>query len=191
MVEETRARSGATTLGDWHDVLIGGLVTLIMAIVLLAWPHHTVKVLLLLLGILAIISGLAALIVGLAGKAEEGRRSATIARGVVSLIFGVIVIARPGFALTVALILIGVWALVIGVLDINRGVRLHQSGSGTIVVSGAVWSLLGVLLLISAAVQKATWFVILLGVVLLLAGICRILAALVLRRVERHRSRPA
>jgi uncharacterized membrane protein HdeD (DUF308 family) len=191
VVEETRARSGATTLGDWHDFLIGGLVTLIMAIVLLVWPHATVKVLLLLLGILAIVSGLAALVVGLTGKGDDKKRTWTIARGVISLILGIVVLARPGFALSVALILIGVWALVIGVLDINRGMRMRESGRGAIMVSGAVWSLLGVLLLISAAVQKATWFIVLLGVVLLIAGICRILAALVVRRVERHAGRPA
>jgi len=191
VVDETRARSGVSTLGDWHDYLIGGLVTLIMAIVLLVWPNHTVKVLLLLLGILAIVSGLAALVVGIAGKTGERRRSATIARGVVSLVFGVIVIAKPGFALTVGLVLIGIWALVIGALDINRGIRLRESGRGAIVVAGALWALLGVLLLVSAAVQKATWFVILIGVILLVAGISRILAALVVRRIERHRGRLA
>jgi len=56
-------------------------------------------------------------------------------------------------------------------------------------VAGTVWVLLGILLLVSAAAQSVTWFVILLGVFLLIAGISRMLAALVVRRVERTYSR--
>jgi len=189
VVDNRRAGSEIAALGDWRDYLIGGLLTFILAIVLLAWPDASVRVLLLLLGILAIVSGLAALVVAFAGRIDERRRTGTIARGAVSLILGIIVIARPGFALTVALILIGVWAIAIGIIDLNRGIRFHHSGRGAIMVAGTVWVLLGILLLVSAAAQSVTWFVILLGVFLLIAGISRMLAALVVRRVERTYSR--
>jgi uncharacterized membrane protein HdeD (DUF308 family) len=191
VVDARRTATRTAGLGDWRDYFIGGLLSFILAIILLAWPNATIKVLLLLLGILAIVSGLAALVVGLTGKTEESRRSATIARGVIGLILGVLILVTPSFALTVGLILVGVGSLALGIIDLSKGLRLHQSGRGALLVSGVAWSILGVLLLISAAVQKAAWFIVLLGVVLLIAGICRMLASLVVRRVGRLPARSA
>jgi len=68
-------------------------------------------------GITWIVQGLAALIGGIAGGVREGR-AWWIAFGAISLIAGIVVTATPESSITVLAVLIGIWAVIMGIFEI-------------------------------------------------------------------------
>ena len=75
--------------------------------------------------------GVTALIGGIAGSRDdvgEGR-GWWIAFGVVSLIAGIVVTATPVSSVTVLAVLLGIWFIVIGALEIIGGVMLRRAAS--------------------------------------------------------------
>jgi uncharacterized membrane protein HdeD (DUF308 family) len=71
----------------------------------------------LLIGITWIVQGVVSLIAGLGGGSREGR-GWWIAFGVISIIAGVVVTATPLSSLTVLAVLVGIWFILMGVLEI-------------------------------------------------------------------------
>jgi uncharacterized membrane protein HdeD (DUF308 family) len=78
-------------------------------------------------GLWAIIGGLAELLTAFAAGERAGTRALFLIGGLVSVAFGVVLLARPGIgALTLAL-LFGLFALAYGVTQIAAGSRLRRA----------------------------------------------------------------
>jgi uncharacterized membrane protein HdeD (DUF308 family) len=106
----------------WGWWLVEGLVSLIVAALALARPGITLLAIVLLIAFRAILLGLFELGGALSGKGVDHRWLLGVT-GVVSLLFGVLMIARP-LAGAVALIwVVGVYAVVFGVMLVVVGLR--------------------------------------------------------------------
>jgi uncharacterized membrane protein HdeD (DUF308 family) len=94
----------------------------------LAWPGPTVLVLVYVVGFWAIFGGFAEFFTAFAAGESAGTRTVLLLGGLVSVAFGVVLLARPGVgALTLAL-LYGLFALTYGVTQITTGVHLRSVG---------------------------------------------------------------
>lgn len=111
-----------------HRVWLGiaGLLFIVIGVVLIRHLDLTRAVIGLVVGITWIVQGLAALIGGIAGGVREGR-GWWIAFGAVSLIAGVVVTATPESSITVLAVLIGIWTVVIGILEIIGAFLLRSA----------------------------------------------------------------
>jgi uncharacterized membrane protein HdeD (DUF308 family) len=108
--------------------LLLGLVDIAAGIFALAWPAPTVLVLVLVVGFWAIFGGVAEFFSAFAAGETAGLRTLLLIGGLVSVAFGVVLLARPGVgALTLAL-LYGLFALTYGVTQISLGVHLRGAG---------------------------------------------------------------
>jgi uncharacterized membrane protein HdeD (DUF308 family) len=106
----------------WGWWLVEGLVSLIVAALALARPGVTLLAIVLLIAFRAILLGLFEIGGALSGKGADHRWLLGVT-GVVSLLFGVLMIARP-LAGAVALIwVVGVYAVVFGVMLVVVGLR--------------------------------------------------------------------
>jgi len=105
--------------GESHRVWLGisGLLFIALGVVLVRHLHLTVAVIGLIIGISWIIQGLSALAVSLGGGVGEGR-DWWIVFGIVSLIAGIVVTVFPTNSVTVLAVLVGIWFIVVGVLEI-------------------------------------------------------------------------
>jgi len=118
----------------WGWWLVEGLVSLAVAALALARPGITLLALVLLIAFRAILLGLIEVGGALGGKGLDHRWLLGIT-GVVSLVFGVLLIANP-LAGSIALVwVIGVYALVFGVMLVVVGLRAlgtthHDLGTG-------------------------------------------------------------
>jgi uncharacterized membrane protein HdeD (DUF308 family) len=110
-----------------HRVWLGiaGLMFIVVGVVLIRHLHITVALVGLLVGITWIVQGIAALIGGIAGDAREGR-AWWIAFGGISLIAGIVVAITPVSSLTFLTVLLGVWFIVMGLLEIIGGLMLRR-----------------------------------------------------------------
>jgi uncharacterized membrane protein HdeD (DUF308 family) len=108
--------------------LLLGLIDIAAGVFALAWPAPTVYVLVLVMGFWAILGGLAEFFSGFAAGETAGLRALLLLGGLVSVAFGVVLLARPGVgALTLAL-LYGLFALCYGVSQIAAGIQLRGAG---------------------------------------------------------------
>ncbi len=111
-----------------HRVWLGiaGLVFVVAGVVLIRDLHLTLAVIGLLIGLDWIVQGIASLIAGLTGGPGEGRVWWAFF-GVVSLIAGIVVVAAPISSVTVLAVLLGMWFVVMGLLEIIGSVMLRRA----------------------------------------------------------------
>ena len=111
-----------------HRVWLGiaGLVFVVAGVVLIRHLHLTLAVIGLLIGLDWIVQGIASLIAGLTGGPGEGRVWWAFF-GVVSLIAGIVVVAAPISSVTVLAVLLGMWFVVMGLLEIIGSVMLRRA----------------------------------------------------------------
>jgi uncharacterized membrane protein HdeD (DUF308 family) len=116
--------------GEGHRVWLGiaGLLFIVIGVVLIRHLDLTVAIIGLIVGITWIVQGVTALIGGIAGGVGEGR-GWWIAFGAVSLIAGIVVTATPVSSVTVLAVLLGIWFIVMGVLEIIGGLMLRRAAS--------------------------------------------------------------
>ena len=110
-----------------HRVWLGlaGLLFIVIGVVLIRHLHLTVALIGLLVGLTWIVQGVTALIGGIAGGAREGR-GWWIAFGAISLIAGIVVTATPTSSLTVLAALLGVWFIIMGIIEIIGAFMLRR-----------------------------------------------------------------
>lgn len=121
----TAAVKGGTPMPRWWLALVG-LLGIGVGVVTLFWPQITGFVLLLFIAGWAIASGILQIIGAIKLRKEIDGEWLLIASGVLSVLFGILVILFPGAgALSLALV-IGAFAVMYGVLLIGFALRLKK-----------------------------------------------------------------
>ena len=113
-----------------HRVWLGisGLLLIVLGVVLLRHLNLTVALIGLIVGISWIIQGLSALAGGMAAGPGEGR-GWWIFFGIISLIAGIVVAAVPVASVTALAVLVGIWFIVQGLVEIIGGFMLRRAVS--------------------------------------------------------------
>jgi uncharacterized membrane protein HdeD (DUF308 family) len=113
-----------------HRVWLGisGLLLIVLGVVLLRHLNLTVALIGLLVGISWIIQGLSALAGGMAAGPGEGR-GWWIFFGIISLIAGIVVAALPVTSVTALAVLVGIWFVIQGLVEIVGGFMLRRTVS--------------------------------------------------------------
>lgn len=111
-----------------HRVWLGitGLLFIVIGVILIRHLHLTRALIGLVIGITWVVQGLTAFIGGIAGGVREGR-AWWIFFGAVSLVAGIVVVAAPASSLNVLAVLLGIWFIVMGVMEIIGGLLLRRS----------------------------------------------------------------
>jgi uncharacterized membrane protein HdeD (DUF308 family) len=110
-----------------HRLWVGvtGLVLVALGVVLIRHLHLTLALVGLLIGVSWIVQGIAGLMCALCGPREGAAWWAVF--GLASLIAGIVVTASPLSSVTVLAVLVGVWLIVLGLLEVAAGLILqHQ-----------------------------------------------------------------
>jgi uncharacterized membrane protein HdeD (DUF308 family) len=117
---------GARVLRGWGWLLFEGLVSIAAGVITFVWPRITAFGLLALIAVWAIVTGIAEVATAVRLRRLIRGEWLLALSGILSIAFGVILLARPqAGALAVAWI-IGVYAIVFGGLLVGLGVRVHR-----------------------------------------------------------------
>ena len=157
---------------------VEGVIALIFGFLILLWPL-TVVMLFILVGAFAFVWGIFALVASI--KADKGRRWVRILEGVCGIIFGLIVMIRPGVSTAVLMWLIMIWLVVSGIFKIVGAFALPKGdgSKGLLVVNGVLALIIGVLLLSLPFLEGLLTMAILIGFYGIFAGIMLISLAFV------------
>jgi len=102
----------------WGLLLFEGILGILAGVVALVWPNITALAFLYLLAAWAIITGIMELVAPLAFPMRGGRAALMVLAGLASIVFGILIAAQPSSGLLAVVWLIGVYAIVFGVMYI-------------------------------------------------------------------------
>jgi uncharacterized membrane protein HdeD (DUF308 family) len=118
-----RSRAVGSVLG--HVVL--ALIDLAAGAFAALWPAPTALVLVLLLGIWAVTGGVFEFFAAFRAGERAGTRALFIVGGFVTVLFGLVILARPGIGVLTLALLFGLFNLIYGFWQISFGLELRNA----------------------------------------------------------------
>jgi len=167
----------------WIFAIIRGVLGIIFGLVALFAPIATAVVLAIVIGAWAIVDGVFDIIEAIRHRGSSSM-ALRIVWGAVSIVFGILVLVWPGMSLGVLVIFVGIWAIIIGVLEIMASIR-HRAvpNSGWVwgIIGGALAILFGILVLVRPGTGLVTiiWII---GIWAIAWGITLIVLGVQLRK---------
>ena len=112
--------------------IVWGAVSILFGILVLVWPGMSLGVLVIFVGIWAIIIGVLEIMASIRHRAVPNSGWVWgIIGGALAILFGILVLIRPGAGLVSIIWIIGIWAIVWGITLIVLGVQLRKAANTT------------------------------------------------------------
>ncbi len=169
----------------WKSALLSGILSLVLGVLVLAWPGISVLVAAIAFGVYLIMTGVAQVVFAFSLHVSAGSRILLFISGAASLILGVLAFRHFGNAV----LLLAIW---IGIGFIFRGVATTVSAISDPALPGRGWSIfVGVISLIAGIVVIAAPFesiitlAIVVGIWLVVIGACEIGSSFGIRKASK------
>ncbi|MBX5450570.1 HdeD family acid-resistance protein [Thermogemmatispora sp.] len=114
-------------VGHWWILLIEGLAGILAGLVAFFWPGITALVLLALIAAWAILTGVIEIGAAVSFRRALGLEWTLIVGGIVSILLGIVLALSPAAGLLALVWLIGLYAIVFGVLLLIRAWQFHAA----------------------------------------------------------------
>ena len=149
---------------NWWLLLLRGIATTAFGVLAFIWPGLTLLTLTFLWGAYAIADGVFALWAAVSGKGGEITPRWWLALiGIAGILAGLLAFVWPGITAQVLLVLIAIWAIVTGVLEIWGAMQLRKEieVEWMMALSGLLSTILGVTLIArpGAGALAAVWLI--------------------------------
>ena len=126
VVDVFSALGAASSHRSWGWHLAGGLVGILAGLAILCWPGLSALFVLYLVAIWAIMMGIVRLVGAIADHEALPHAWLVALAGVVSVLFGIAMFAWPGVGLLTLVYLVGIYAIVYGLITCVMAFRLHS-----------------------------------------------------------------
>ena len=134
---------------SWWSFLVRGIIAIALGIILIAWPAPTVKVFIIIFGLFVLIDGLVNVIRSIVLASRKERWGWTLVGGLLGFLIGAIILAHQEFALSFVVILVGIWAIIMGVSELAIAFDMPpESGRGLVGLLGVLSLIIGIIILV-------------------------------------------
>ncbi|MFF0750595.1 HdeD family acid-resistance protein [Streptomyces sp. NPDC004267] len=165
----------------WQALLIAGVVSLILGVLVLAWPHATLTVIGVLFGIYLLVSGILQLVAAFGTHARTSLRVMAFISGALFILLGLFCFRDA----TQSILLLALW---IGIGWLFRGIAMTVAAAsdpamparGGQIFLGVISALAGVVLIVSP-LESVRVLTVLAGIWLLVVGLAEIVTAFQVR----------
>jgi uncharacterized membrane protein HdeD (DUF308 family) len=175
----------STIMQRWWILLLRGISATVFGVLAIVWPGITLLTLVIIYGAVALIDGIAGIALGVRGGVDGRTWWGMILLGLLGVIAGAVTFVWPGLTAVVLLVIIALWAIVRGVLEIIGAITLRKiiQGEWLLILSGVLSIGFGVLLLLqpAAGALAVMWLI---GIYMIAFGITTIALSLRLRRLR-------
>ncbi|GGY99250.1 HdeD family acid-resistance protein [Streptomyces poonensis] len=172
-------------LGDsWGWTLGSALVTLLPGIVILLWPHGTLHVLAVVVGLYLLLIGVFRFVAAFAGGAR-GERAARLLLAVVFVLAGVLCLRHPLQTVAALSLIVGVVWLVSGMLTAYAALTLGDLPHRGFALGTALLGIVAGIVVLVLPAESAVALTRLLGLWLILLGLVELVLAFVVRAALR------
>ncbi|MBD3179506.1 MAG: HdeD family acid-resistance protein [Candidatus Latescibacteria bacterium] len=163
----------------WWALVLRGALAVALGILAFIWPGHTVRALFILVGMFLILDGAITVGSSVTHRQQVSAWWIFFVEGALGILVGLFALIRPETAAVVLAFLVGLWALITGILEIIAGLKLSATRAGEwLLTAGGVLSVIfGLILTLvpSAAVVALLWLValyfIIFGALLIILGL--------------------
>jgi uncharacterized membrane protein HdeD (DUF308 family) len=168
---------------NWWLLALRGLAAVVFGLFAFAWPGLTLITLVWLFGAFALVNGILSLT--LAANAPKGypRFGSLMLGGLLGILAGLLTFVMPGITALGLLILIAVWAMVTGILEIIAAIKLRKeiTNEWLLALAGLASLAFGIVLLLQpgAGALVLIWWI---GAYALVFGILLFVLAVRVRR---------
>lgn len=174
----------------WKSTLVSGILSLILGVVVIAWPGISILVAAIAFGVYLLVTGIAQVIFAFALHVSAGSRILLFISGAASLILAVLAFRHFGTDPLLAILLLAIW---IGIGFIFRGVATTISAISDPNLPGRGWSIfVGVISLLAGIVVLASPFAsivtlaIVVGVWFVVIGVFEIVSSFGIRKASQR-----
>ena len=172
--------------GAWIWAVVRGALLILFGIFAMVLPIGTASVLAIFIGIFAIVDGIVDLIDAIRhrGTAGVGLR---VFLGIVSLLFGIVILVWPGKTIGFMVILIAIWSILIGALQIIANVSIRKEAPGAWVWgvgAGAIGLIFGIVVLFNLKIGLVA-LIWLIGIWAIIFGVALIVLGLQVRKAAK------
>jgi uncharacterized membrane protein HdeD (DUF308 family) len=185
---------GARAVGaHWWVPLLRGVVAIVFGVVAFAYPFAAVGAFVFVFAAYALFDGVLAIVQALRyAHPDSGRWWSLLLQGLAGIAIGVLAFLLPGLAAATFGLLIAIWAIVTGVLEIVAGLRLRRDAAGEIfLIVAGVLSLVAGILLLGFPLGATVVFVYVVAAYAIMAGIALVALSLRLRAWHERSGRPS
>jgi uncharacterized membrane protein HdeD (DUF308 family) len=171
----------------WWMVLLRGLLAVLFGLVALLTPGIALLTLVFVFGFYALLDGVVAVVVGIRMRSTLEHWGWVVVQGVVSVLAGLAALVWPGLTALTLLVIVGVWAIALGVAEIAEAFGARRRGTpawGWTLAAGVLGVLFGIALIVqpAAGILALLW---LLGTFALVVGVVLIVWAFRIRSAVR------
>ena len=166
----------------WWLLLVSGIVSLIVGGALIFSTQGTLTLIATLIGIWILLMGLIRFLMAIFDSDGDDRWIVAVV-GIVGVVLGVVVIRNQEAAIATVVVLVGIYWLIAGLVDVFRAMSRRDMPNRGWQIAGGLLSIAAgavVLLWPAASVQVLAFIA---GIYLVMAGIVEIVGSLRLRRV--------
>jgi uncharacterized membrane protein HdeD (DUF308 family) len=162
----------------WRWGLIGGIISVVLGFVIIAWPDQTLLVISIIFGIQLIFWGLMLIISRTLLHDGVGSLLLGIIGGVLAIMAGIATFRVPGRTVVILAIILGAAWLVAGLFETIEAIaNRDMEHRGWVMIVGAITALAGIVLM-SSPVESAGALAIIAGVMMVVMGGVRVVGAL-------------
>ena len=154
---------------------LAGASSIVIGVLVLAYPDVSVKLLGVFLGIDLLLGSIALIVTGAARLSPEGEGQNMLLLGILGLIAGVLVIRNPGHTVALIGVTFAIYLVVAGALALAHGL-IHSERRGISLLKGLILIAAGTVILCLPSIGVAS-LALLVGTVLCLGGVIDLVEA--------------
>jgi uncharacterized membrane protein HdeD (DUF308 family) len=169
---------------NWSIFLVNGLIAILFGLLVLLVPEKIVT-LTMFFGILVLIGGLILFYISYRNLKAKKSYLLMMSEAIFAFLVGAVIAFYPGLSLQIFLVMIGIWATIIGLFQIIISVRMKGkvSNHGMFTINGVITLVFGLLLFFNPqGTIKALFSII--GVLAIIAGLLLFYLAFKVRGVK-------
>lgn len=170
---------------NWWFLVVNGLIAILFGIFLLFFDKDMIQILMIYIGIGVIVMGAVLLLAAIRNIKADKQAGMLLFESILILIIGLILILFPSFSLKFFLIIIGVWAIILGIVQLAILINIKEkiASKNILLFNGALTIVLGVMLFFDP-ITTAGFLLKILGVLAIIFGILMIYFGFVLKTIK-------
>ena len=187
MSDDVVVETGKELRALWWLPVLRGVVLLLLGLIMLAHPVETVKAVVWVVGIFAVVDGVLIVVQSLVDRVK-GAMWWELLGGLLVVGIGIVVMVWPGPTAKVLFYLVAGWILVLGLIALVASVALHKRDDYTWILAlgfGLVNLVIGLLLLFNPQ-SSVTFVMVLIGLFALVTGVLSIVTGIAARSVGKR-----
>jgi uncharacterized membrane protein HdeD (DUF308 family) len=157
---------------NWFMFIVNGLIAILFGLLMLfGWDN--ILNLILYFGLLVLVGGAILLVVAITNMKKEKPHTLLLAEAIAAILIGAIIAFWPDKSLKIFLIMIGIWATIMGLMQIILAIQMKKkvSNYNMFTINGVITLVFGLLLFFINPVTVVKLLIYVISLIALAAGV--------------------